>query len=137
MEEWIIWKPIPNLASKYYVKSLSDRYSGFKILLEDAQNANQLQIIFKDGIDSFSRTDETFRFRTVIKLKEKYGADFYKNWTFFKIINSSYLQWLSLESYEESDARLLSHYCIVASDSIVDIINNKDPIISWKKQVKY
>jgi hypothetical protein len=130
IENWIRWEPIRGLSAKYYIESISDSIEGFQILLVDAKDENKkTQIIFEDSVDSYKRTDETFKHKLVCDLHEKFGRNFYGDWTFFKVTNSSYIQLLSEESYGISDSRPLIHFSLLGADSVVDIICDYEPKI--------
>ena len=132
VEKWIQWKPIEGLASKYYIKSVSDEIEGFKLILMPLKSKEaSIEILFKDGVYSYLRIDESFRAKLIHNLNEEYGLDFYKNWTFFQIDNSRYVSWLSDESYEWSKVYNLIHFSLIAADSTVDIIVNYEPEVKF------
>lgn len=131
-EKWTQWKPIEGLASKYYVKSISDEIEGFKIILVPLKpNQSSIEILFKDGVDSYLRIDESFRQKLIHELDEEYGLDFYKHWTLFKVTNSRYLSWLSDQSYEWSNVYDFRHFSFLASDSTIDIVANYEPEVRF------
>jgi len=66
----------------------------------------------------------------IFDLKNTYGGDFYGNWTFFKVENSSYLKWLSEQSCTVTDHLNLQHICCITEDSILDIATSYEPEIS-------
>ena len=131
-EKWIRWEPTNNLSKKYYVESISeDIKDKYKILLTNAENnKNKILISWPIGVDAHRSTDESYTLATINFLDNQYGPEFYANWTFFKIENSNYLKWLSDQSYGISDDCNLTHFCILAVDSMIDIINNYDPTIT-------
>ncbi len=128
LEQWEKWEPVQGLAAKYYVDSIVDAIDGFKVWLSDYNNENnKVLITFEGSVDSYRSVDESFRLNTINILDERYGSKFYGDWTFFKVTNSSYVQWLSEESYGISDSLSFIHFSIVAADSIVDIIDTCEP----------
>ncbi len=127
-EQWIKWEPINNLADKYYIESVSESLEGFSLVLFQPKNEQEKVVIkFANSVDSFRRTTETFTYLTIDTLDDAYGSDFYGRWTFFKIKNSEYLQWLSRQSYKISEERNFTHFCFLAVDSVVDVIANYEP----------
>jgi len=64
------------------------------------------------------------------KIDERYGTEFYAEWTFFKVTNSEYIQWLSEQSYGIAESESLIHFSILAGDSIVDVIAAYEPKIT-------
>lgn len=131
-EKWTKWEPISNLAKKYYVKFISeDTKDKYKILLSDTENnKNKILISWPLGVDAHRSTDESYTLATINFLDKQYGTEFYGDWTFFKIENSSYLRWLSEQSYGISEEYNLTHFCILAADSMIDVINNYEPTIT-------
>lgn len=127
-EQWHKWKPIEGLAKEYYIESIVDTIDGLKIVLFDAQDKKRkLFIIFHNSVDSYKRTDESFTGKTIYTLYQNYGKQFYKDWTFFKVENSEYLQWLSEQSDGFSTYRGLVHFVILAMDSMLDIVVDYEP----------
>lgn len=137
-EQWTKWEPIRGLANKYYIDSISNDENGFIIQLSDANNEEKkIRVIFEDSVYASRDTDESFRRNTVGILHEQYGIDFYGDWTFFKVTNSSYLKWLSVESYGITDSLHFTHFSFVAADSILDVVTNYEPkviLIDMKQQ---
>ncbi|KHF30062.1 hypothetical protein [Anoxybacillus sp. EFIL] len=130
-EKWERWEPIGDLSLKYYVESLSDSIEGFKILLSDAYDENKkVEVIFEDSVHAYRSTDESFRQSVINKIDEQYGTQFYAEWTFFKVANSEYIQWLSEQSYGISESESLIHFCFLAGDSIVDVVAAYEPKIA-------
>lgn len=131
MQQWTKWEPIPKLSKKYSIKSVTNTVNYFKIVLQSLQSDEKVEIKFKDGVDAYTRIDESFRQKSVHELYEKYGTNFCGDWTFFKVDNSKYISWLFEESYGWSNTRNFIHFSIVASDSIIDIISTDEPIVKF------
>lgn len=128
-EKWVRWEPIQGLANKYFVDSIASTIEeGFVILLSEYQNPqNKVKVVFKNSVDCYSETNESYRLKTMDELSKKYGSGFYGDWTFFKIEDSSFIQWLSEQSCGISDERSFTHFCFVAGDSFLDVITNYEP----------
>jgi hypothetical protein len=62
-------------------------------------------------------------------IDEKYGTEFYSQWTLFKVTNSEYLEWISNQSFDIAESENLTHFAIVVVDSIIDIIAAYEPKI--------
>lgn len=136
-EHWTRWEPISNLSKKYYIESISDSMEGFKVLLFEAENPEKKVLVsFSDSVEAFRSTNESYTFLTIDSLAEKYGSKFFSEWTFFKIENSKYLQWISEQSYGISESYNLIHFCLVATDSIVDIIDTGEPKVTLLEEPK-
>jgi len=131
-EEWTRWKPIPGLAADYYIESVIDTIDKFEIKLSSSQEGVKgLLITFEGSIHAYRNTEERYRLLTFKELSEKYDVDFYANWTLFKIINSSYLQWLLEQSHGISECFKLQHFCIFTSDFILDIADPSEPTVKF------
>lgn len=130
-EKWTRWEPINNLDEKYYVETIIDNSDGFKIVLSSAKDfERKIQIHFKDSVKAYRRTNETFSLQTVHFLDENYEEDFYGKWSFFKVANSEYLEWLNKQSFGISETFNFTHFCILGSDDMIDIAANYEPEVS-------
>lgn len=128
-EKWNRWEPIKGLSKNYYCESLIDTPDdGFQIRLFDNNN-KKLQISFPDSVEAYRSTDENFIYETLEYLETHYGKEFYENWTFFKVKNSEYLEWIKKQSGGIFEIYQLEHYCIWTVNCRIDIINNYDPKI--------
>lgn len=132
-EIWNRWEPVNNLAKKYYIESITERIDDkFKILLSDAEDEKKKVLIsFPHGVDAHRNTNESYILSTLTSLKTHYGTEFYSDWTFFKVENSEYLKWISEQSYGIYEDCKFTHFCILAVDSMVDIITNYEPTVTF------
>lgn len=76
---------------------------------------------------------KVFRQSTINDLDARYGMEFYSEWTFFKVVNSEYMQWLSKQSYSIVGSEPLIHFSFLAVDSIVDVIATYGPKVEVLK----
>ena len=130
-EQWIKWEPLQGLSEKYYIDCIVDSIEDFSVLLSDYNNEKKIKIIFKNSVDAYRSTDESYRLKTINDLDKEHGLDFYVKWSFFKVLNSDYIKWLSQESFKISDYSSFTHFSIVAADSILDIVTNYEPRIEF------
>ncbi|KKC50156.1 hypothetical protein VE23_24420 [Paenibacillus sp. D9] len=115
-----------DLSSKYYVESISDSINGFRILLSDANDeSKRVEVLFEDSVRAYRSTDESFS--TINNLDGRYGTEFFSDNTFFKVTNSEYIHWLSLQSYGIAESETFFHFSFLAVDSIVDVIAAYEP----------
>jgi hypothetical protein len=129
-EKWIRWEPIPKLSKKYYVESIIDNINGFKILLSEENNTEEKVLVsFPDTIRAYRSTSDSFLIQTISYLDKTYGSNFYGNWTFFKIKDSKYLEWLNEESEGISKDYMMKHFCILAMNSMIDIVTGSEPTV--------
>ncbi len=127
-EKWERYEPTKGLSRKYYIDSIKDSINCFQIILSDDYDGNnKVEVLFKDSVHAYRSTEESFNLKMMNSIDESYGTDFYSNWTFFKVENSEYIQWISEQSYGISDSQQLLHFCFIASDSILDVIAAYEP----------
>lgn len=131
-EKWIRWEPIPNLAKKYYVESITDNTDGLKIVLYNDLDEKVL-VLFPDTLRSYRNTCESFLVETIEDLEENYGSDFYGQWTFFRVTNSQYLKSLNEESYGISERYDFKHFCLLTMEAMIDIATGSEPTVEFTK----
>ncbi|GMU18843.1 MAG: hypothetical protein AMXMBFR12_00350 [Candidatus Babeliales bacterium] len=128
-ETWTRWEPITRLSHNYYCESLIDTPDdGFQIRLFD-EEGKKLLISFSESVDAYRSTDGSFSYDTIESLEKKYGKEFYSTWSFFKIENSEFLEWIKKESQGTFEIYQLQHFCFWTIDCRIDVINNYDPEI--------
>jgi|ERR1700733_3048098 len=130
-EKWTRWEPIKNLSKHYYVKSISDTFSGgLKIkLIDDRDPEKKVLVSWPNSVDAYRKTYETFTLLTLSNIDKQYGENF-KGWTFFKIENSEYLKWISEQSCKITDSFNLKHFCIYSTEEMVDVLSCVEPEVS-------
>ena len=129
IEQWERWEPIAKLSAKYYVESICYHLENLTIVLFDEADT-KVQVTFKKHIDSYRSVDESFRLSTMHDLSNRYGANFYGDWTFFKVTNSLYVTLLSKQPC--IDATLpLQHFSLITFNSIIDILSVDGPTLEF------
>ena len=129
-EIWTQWKPVEGLKPKYDIDEIIDRMDSFKIVLSEMDKLQKcLEVHFYSGVDAYRQTNESYWLDSLCRIDKKYGEDFYWDWTFFKVENSSYLSWLSKESFEISDSRNFTHFAFLGVDAVLEVITNYEPKI--------
>ena len=119
------------MSSKYYIESISDSINGFRIVLSDANDeSKRVEVLFEESVHAYRSTDESFRQSTINNLDGRYGTEFFRDNTFFKVTNSEYIHWLSLQSYGIAESETIFHFSFLAVDSIVDVIAAYEPKVS-------
>ena len=131
-EKWIKWEPIPNLAEKYYIESITDNTDGLNILMYNNLHEKVL-VSFPATLRSYRNTCESFLVRTIEDLEENYGSEFYGKWTFFRVTNSQYLKSLNGESYGISESYDFKHFCLLTMDAMIDIATGSEPTVEHLK----
>lgn len=130
IEQWQQWKPIKSLVQKYHIDSIHDTDSEFKVRLSSSRGPEQtIEINFGHGVESYTRTNESFKLTLIRDLDDTYGTDFYGDWTLFIVNNSEHIRTLEVQSGGWSNSRKLVHYSLLASDSILDILCTTEPMV--------
>ena len=124
--EWARWEPSPHLSIKYDIIEISDNIDNFYIELIADKN-KKIRIVFENSVVAYRNTEESFRSKLIDELSDRYGDEFYGDWTFFKVSNSEYIQWILKESAGIAEGLPLIHYSIISLNSVLDIINMEDP----------
>lgn len=131
-EQWKRWEPINHLKPKYEIDSfcLTDGYG--TIVLFDINNQNKkIELQFTNLSNTiFKKSNDDLTFNKIKFLKEKYGTQFYEEWSFFIIINSFFIEWLAIESpligYMSNK---FTHFAIITPTTIFDIVSIDEPKI--------
>lgn len=128
-ENWVKWKPTKNIPEGNYIitKQIQDT-NGLKFMLEDG--INSLEICF-DGITPIFRSSvEGIRMRTWGEVQKRYNDKFFfRNWFIYIVERSKFSIWAEEESCGFYSSEQLTHYCIVTSEEIVDILSPFKPTI--------
>ena len=106
-EVWHKWEPTPKITGNYKIGDFGFTYDGFKVIVEHRESKQTVEVLFEGSIQAFRSTDEGRRLKLGYDLRAKYGADFLRYWSFFKVERSEYLEWISEQSYENSDGHHL------------------------------
>lgn len=121
--------------AQYYIDLICDSEEGVKIVLsEDEGRTKKVQVIlqtFVAAVAAHRCIDESFSTSLLMRLEKQYGSKFYFEWSFFKVENSTYVNWLTLESDGVFNSKAYSHFCIFGVDSVVDIIAMGDPVVEF------
>ena len=129
-EQWTQWRPIEQLAPKYYMTALIDDVTGFYVRLgESKNNPRGLFITFEDSIGAYRITDEGDCARKLLYLNDTYGHDFFAKWSFFKVVNSEYLEWISQEAGGIFDPKSTEHLVVITENSMIDMVSRCEPKI--------
>ena len=129
-EKWFKWEPSVNLKPNYDVISINDNMDHLKILLFSVDRKQKMSVIFGSSW-AHKKSYESFRMHLIAQLSERYGDEFYTKWSFFKIENSNYLNWLSAESSGWTDMLNLNHFVIMGIDFIVDVVATEEPTFKF------
>lgn len=124
---WKKWEPQKGLQNKYYIDEVTDDIEkGLSIVLSD-EEGKQLILNWDGVVESYMCTEESAR--TIL-----YDNPELTMWTFFKIENSQYLQWIVEQSIGICQNDKIHHFCIIGINSIVDIVAGYEPVVYWEDE---
>jgi hypothetical protein len=127
-EQWTQWRPIEQLAPRYYMTALIDDVTGFYIRLGESKNNHRgLFITFERSIEAYRVTDEGDRLTKLVYLNDTYGHGFFAKWAFFKVTNSEYLEWIAQEAGGIFDPKSTRHLVLITENSIIDMVSSYEP----------
>lgn len=124
-ERWTQWKPTEKIRHRYSINTIRNTLTDFAITLQQSNIDDTLKIYFSIPIISYRVCDETYRTNLIESLAQCYTTEFYSTWSFFKIENSAYIQWLLQRQNKKNEH--LFHFCIIDDLLLVDVIAQKEP----------
>ena len=130
-ENWLKWNPANIPEGEFIVIDYIQNKDGTKFILNDENSV--VEILF-DGITPIVRSSvEGIRMRTWGEVQQKYNDKFFfRKWFLYKVENSKLSKWAEEESCGFYVSDQLTHYCIVTSEEIIDILSPFEPIIVVK-----
>ena len=129
-EQWKKWAPIDGLSPRYYIEAIHDIMDGFSIILvPDEDTTSKVIIAFENSVEAYRATDESFRQKTLLKLSREHGIGLLGQWALFKVHNSSYIHWVSEESFNITGSLQLQHFVFIGGNQIVDVLSTDEPKI--------
>jgi len=124
-----MWEPLlSKLRKDFYLESvINNYYDGFNVIIGDHDDKKKkIHIKFKFGVFCYRETCELFAFEMQKDFLQE-GSSFYK------VINSNYIQWLSGVSKGISDAMQpnMQHFVIFSEDYTLEILDSGEPEITF------
>ena len=132
MEHWEKWIPINGLPSKIYNDSFIDSKEGIILEFSDEKHKKKIVIKFEDGVLSYRNTDEGSLLKKLNYLDQRYGTDFYCEWTLFKVKNSEYINWFLEESFGIYKPNQVEHYVFLTPNDVIEILTTYTPSVVIK-----
>lgn len=129
-EQWLRWEPSLKVANSYIFEKISEkaeRSEKFNIeLIDNLLQNKKLKIKFKDGVLAYRLVKNEFRQQTLIQLQSLYDAE-YLNWPFFKVQNSTYIEWLTKQACNIYPPEDFVHYVFLTKNYTLDVIDSSGP----------
>lgn len=127
MQRWTGWCFKGQKAGEYLVDDIVLVGKSLSIKLFWPEDVYKIEILYKNGVASFSHSGKSECLKITDILLKSYGDYFYTNSRFFQVKKSEYLDKLAATSYGVSDMFSLKHFCVLGKDEVVDIITNDEP----------
>lgn len=129
-EKWIKWVPNNEIGGRYSLDCIRDDSDGLIIEMSECTDENKkIKIVFEGYAWTYRNTNESFRLATVEKVANEYGQEFFSNWSFFKVENSSYFEWVMSECYGIYKDYNVRHFVFMGPEWFVDVVNIDEPKI--------
>lgn len=123
-EQWINWEPAQPFEDKYFIDFVN--VAPFQLTIQLRKKNKCVQLVFKSEVIHYKRNDEVFCVQLCIFLSN-INLDFAQK-TFFIINNSSYSAKLQTSRALPASTDLI-HFCLLADDSVIDILVTNEPEI--------
>lgn len=126
-ETWIQWEPITNLSEKYQLDLIVDTYQEFRLILSSIEiREKKIQVIFEESVSAYrSATKNAWLESSIHVFPEKDEI----NWTFFKVLNSRYLSWISENTCGIYPQEGYVHFSFITTNAVIDVLNFDEPKI--------
>lgn len=123
MDVYEEWELIESPLTEFYLYELNDGFDGLKIVLRELGASDKKLEIFYPNFLGYRLTDESGRLKTLYE-NDTLGA-------FNKTNSSEFISWFIEESRGIPDDQSLTHYNILSSNKILDIISSQLPVVKW------
>ena len=133
-EKWKKWIPIEGVSKDLNLSSITFDNNGLLIKLCGQLDKEELEVSY-ESVFSFRSTDEGRRLNLLNTLSEKYGKDFYKTWSMFKVEFSPYINWLNKETYGIYESYDIEHHVYITSNDILEVITAQTPSFKIRREI--
>lgn len=128
-QERVRWIPAPEIASFYDEESLSFHDKTLSMIFYNDEK-KKISVTFNQSVIAYAATDEMFRMAATDDLwVQNKELQYTTGWTFYKVINSSYIKALSTQ------LPAWTHYAFHTQNTVIDVIADQDPIIEHLKDL--
>lgn len=127
-EDYMIEKWMPLSVKKFpktiYVEGLHDDYEGFRVVVKSENPSKVFCIKFDSYYLGYRNFNESERLKSLPLFPENS-----REWCLFKSTKSKFIEWVVNESQGVQSGEKITHYFIVTSDDIIEILCLKEPVI--------
>ena len=131
---WFSWDPLDDLGGKFYVERLQCKGRSIFVHLATIGSIEQglIQVIFVEPIYSFRRIEESACLDVVRGIRGEDEALYQR--TFLKCIRAACTKEFEKYVQQQSQPDSLTHFVLLETNSIVDVITSSDPLVTWIKK---
>jgi len=121
------WEPISELPTEVYLEGLHHDYEGFRLLLKGSGSHGKMLRITFDPALLYRNLDEG----DYLYDEADYSQLETKEWSFFIIEKSDFLDWFQQVSQGIHRSQHIIHYAIYTPNDCVDILSAYPPKVEW------
>ena len=140
VDELIYWEPIKGLSKKYSLSLMVDFTSlimgsthEFRLALFNSANPKKkTTVIFESSVRAY-RVTHVSKWNKSNRSTRGDHIDSL-NWTFFKVKNSPYLQWIAENTGGVYPQEGYTHFSFITTNAIIDVLNFDEPIVKISDQ---
>lgn len=132
-EIWEPWHPHGKALNHSYIFSVTNDHEGFIVILsnEKTKKDDAVKIDFYNGVNSYTVLQGPIVKSLKDCLVKQYGVPFFNQSSFFKIHNSRYIEWASMQSFTMISVPDTQHFCIFTQDKIIHTLTRSEPRIEF------
>lgn len=128
-EQWIQWDPTPKkeIYRHIYFERKGQLLSIY--LQTHMLDFTGPTFVFKNGIEAYRMTNESYRLKTMHDLSSTIDDDFYTEWSFFKVENSQFIA----DIVPKESTQNYTHFVFSTEDEFFEVIASYDPVASCRQ----
>ena len=132
-EIWEVWHPQGQTLNRSYILSVTNDHERFIVMLsnEKTKKDDVVKIDFYKGVNSYTILQGPMVKSLKNSLIKQYGEPFLNESSFFKIRNSRYIEWASIQSFTMVSLPHTQHFCIFTPNKIVHALAGSEPRIEF------
>lgn len=122
MNKYLTWQPIPDITGRVIIDGVEDFDDGLVLYIHISKTNKSFKIVF-DPYIAYRNMDESYRTRTF----SEHGG--FLN-SLNLVENSSWLEWLNVESQGYYQDEKIIHYSIITDADCIDVLSKFSPHIT-------
>jgi hypothetical protein len=129
-EKWSVWKPITGidkLLTTTYLKCLIRDNDVLLLSFEIEEQGKLINVSFNGYIHSYRSTDEGNRLKMLSEISDRYGEQFIKDWRFFKVDDSEYINWLNEQNFGVYVGMEILHFVFITNTDVIEVLSGYYP----------